>query len=57
MEINILLPDGGKAVAAACDEGEPLAESAPKNALRREFKNIAQTIFDAVIADKAAVAD
>ncbi|MHA3977712.1 AAA family ATPase [Halovulum sp. GXIMD14794] len=56
VEINIMLPDGGKAVASACDEGQPLAESAAKNALRREIKNIAQTIFDAVIADKAAVA-
>lgn len=56
VEINIMLPDGGKAVGSACDEGVPLAESASKNSLRREFKNIAQTIFDAVIADKAAVA-
>ncbi|MEM8786636.1 MAG: AAA family ATPase [Pseudomonadota bacterium] len=56
VEINIMLPEGGKAVASACDEGMPLAESAPKNTLRREVKNIAQTIFDAVVADKAAVA-
>lgn len=56
VEINIMLPDGGKQVAAACDEGTPLAESAPKNALRREIKSIAQSIFDAVIAEKAAVA-
>ena len=56
VEINIMLPDGGKAVASACDEGTPLAETAPKNALRREFKNIAQSIFEAVVADKAAVA-
>ena len=57
VEINIMLPDGGKAVASACDEGMPLAESAPKNALRREFKNIAQSIFEAVVAEKAAVAE
>ncbi len=56
VEINIMLPDGGKAVASACDEGLPLAESASKNPLRREMKSIAQSIFDAVIADKAAVA-
>ena len=56
VEINIMLPDGGKGVASACDEGAPLAESAAKNPLRREFKNIAQTIFDAVVAEKAAVA-
>ncbi|MEM8870560.1 MAG: AAA family ATPase [Pseudomonadota bacterium] len=56
VEINIMLPDGGKAVASACDEGSPLAESAAKNPLRREIKSIAQTIFDAVVAEKAAVA-
>ncbi len=55
VEINIMLPDGGKSVLAAGDEGTPLAESAPKNALRKEFKSIAQSIFDAVVADKAAV--
>jgi len=56
VEINIMLPDGGRAVASSCDEGAPLAETAPKNALRRELKNISQSIFDAVVADKAAVA-
>ncbi|WP_112321620.1 AAA family ATPase [Oceanibium sediminis] len=56
VEINIMLPDGGKQVASACDEGAPLAESAPKNALRREIKSIANSIFEAVVAEKAAVA-
>lgn len=56
VEINIMLPDGGKHVLASGDEGIPLAESAPKNALRKEFRNIAQSIFEAVVADKAAVA-
>lgn len=56
VEINIMLPDGGRQVSQACDEGLPLAETAPKNSLRREIKSIAQSIFDAVIADKAAVA-
>ncbi|QHQ37230.1 AAA family ATPase [Algicella marina] len=55
VEINIMLPDGGKAVLSSGDEGTPLAESAPKNALRKEFKSIAQSIFDAMVADKAAV--
>ncbi|MEO0912423.1 MAG: AAA family ATPase [Pseudomonadota bacterium] len=55
VEINIMLPDGGKSVLSAGDEGSPLAESAPKNALRKEFRSIAQSIFDAMVADKAAV--
>jgi len=56
VEINIMLPEGGKAIAAACDEGTPLSDAAPKNALRREIKSIAQSIFEAVVAEKAAVA-
>ncbi len=55
VDINILLPDGGKTVASACDEGQPLESSAPKNALRKEIKNIAESIFEAVVAEKAAV--
>lgn len=57
VEINIMLPDGGKAVSSTCDEGMPLAENAPKNPLRREIKSIAQTVFEAVIAERAAIAD
>ncbi len=56
VEINVMLPDGGKAVGQSCDEGLPLAESAAKNPLRREIKNIADSIFQAVIDSKAAVA-
>ena len=55
VEINILLPDGGKSVQASGDEGLPLAEGQPKNALRKEVRSIAQSIFDAVVAEKAAV--
>ncbi|MEO1549842.1 MAG: AAA family ATPase [Pseudomonadota bacterium] len=55
VEINILLPDGGKAVVQAGDEGLPLEEAASKNALRKEIRNIAKSIFDAVVAEKAAV--
>ncbi len=56
VEINIMLPDGGKAVSSSCDEGMPLAENAPKNPLRREIKSIAQTVFEAVVAERAAIA-
>jgi pilus assembly protein CpaE len=56
VDINILLPDGGRAVEAACDEGVPLELSAPKNGLRKEIRNIATTIFEAVAAERAAVA-
>ncbi len=56
VEINIMLPDGGKQVLSSGDEGAPLAESASKNPLRKEYRNIAESIFEAVVADKAAVA-
>ncbi|MEM9428206.1 MAG: AAA family ATPase [Pseudomonadota bacterium] len=55
VEINILLPDGGKGVQSSGDEGLPLAETQAKNALRKEIRSIAQSIFEAVIAEKAAV--
>ncbi len=55
VDINILLPDGGKGVLSACDEGAPLEIAASKNALRKEIRNIAKSIFDAVEAQKAAV--
>ncbi len=56
VDINILLPDGGRSVASACDEGVPLELAAPKNALRKEIRNIANTIFEAVAAERAAIA-
>lgn len=44
------LPDGGKKVVDACDQGQPLAESARSNPLRKEILRIAQQI----VADEAA---
>lgn len=44
------LPDGGKQVAAACDQGAPLAQAAKGNALRKETKKAAQGIVNAAAA-------
>ncbi len=55
IEINILLPDGGKAVTQAGDQGEPLADSAAKNQLRKEIKKIAATLVDLTVEARAAV--
>jgi pilus assembly protein CpaE len=44
--IEIQLPDGGKAVTQAGDNGLPLAESAPKNPLRREIQKLAKSVHD-----------
>jgi len=43
IDINILLPDGGKAVTNSNDQGLPLSETASKNALRKEIRRIAQS--------------
>jgi pilus assembly protein CpaE len=39
--LDVRLPDGGLAVAQACDHGAPLASIAPKNPLRREIAKLA----------------
>lgn len=44
VSIKTLLPDGGKQVAGACDQGEPLAIGARKNPLRREIQKIATSL-------------
>jgi len=56
VDINVLLPDGGKAVLAACDQGTPLGEAAPKNALRKEISKIAESLLSHS-ADVKAVAN
>ena len=41
VEFRWLLPDGGKHVIAACDQGTTLASSAARNPLRKEIRKIA----------------
>ncbi len=55
IEVNILLPDGGKSVTSSGDQGVPMADSAPKNALRKEIKKIATTLVDMALEARAAV--
>ncbi|SDY76331.1 AAA family ATPase [Citreimonas salinaria] len=42
--MDLRLPDGGYAVAQACDHGSPLAQAAPKNPLRKEIAKLAQDL-------------
>jgi pilus assembly protein CpaE len=51
--IEVLLPDGARAVTQANDHGLPLAVSAAKNPLRREIQKLAKSIHD---LNKATVA-
>lgn len=41
-----LLPDGGKQVVNACDQGIPLAEAAKSNQLRKEILKVADRIIN-----------
>ncbi|HEY9037362.1 MAG TPA: AAA family ATPase [Roseovarius sp.] len=42
--IELQLPDGGKAVSQGADHGLPLANSAPKNPLRKEIAKLAASL-------------
>ncbi len=57
IEVSILLPDGGKHVTQAGDQGEPLAVAAAKNPLRKEIKKIASTLVDLTKEARAAVVE
>ncbi|MEL6234481.1 MAG: pilus assembly protein CpaE, partial [Pseudomonadota bacterium] len=56
IDINIYLPDGGKAVINACDQGTPLAEAASGNALRKEIRKVAISLVEMAEAQTAAIA-
>ncbi|MEM9852190.1 MAG: AAA family ATPase [Pseudomonadota bacterium] len=51
IEFRYQLPDGGKPVANAGDEGDALAELTAKNPLRKEILKIAKTISDLAADD------
>ncbi len=46
ISIELQLPDGGVQVTQANDHGMPLAESAPKNPLRKEMQKLAKSLHD-----------
>jgi len=54
ISIEVHLPDGGRPVPQCNDHGEPLAESAPKNPLRKEIMKLARTLHDLGREDAAA---
>ncbi len=56
IEIELLMPDGGKQVMQASDHGIPLAETAAKNPLRKEIQKLAQSIHQHNIDQAAAEA-
>jgi pilus assembly protein CpaE len=54
VKISTQLPDGGKQVSQAGDHGEPLAQTAKKNALRREIAKLAGGLHKAMLGEAAA---
>jgi len=54
IDIEVFLPDGGTQVTQANDHGLPLAETAPKNPLRRELSKLAKSVFELNRAAEAA---
>ncbi len=46
IDIEVMLPDGGKAVVEASDHGLPLAEMAAKNPLRKEIHKLAASVHE-----------
>ncbi|MBV2361683.1 AAA family ATPase [Thalassococcus sp. CAU 1522] len=54
ISIDLKLPDGGAAVAQACDHGIPLAAHAAKNPLRRELSKLAQQLYSVGQSDAEA---
>ncbi len=46
IDIEVLLPDGGKQVMEASDNGAPLSETAPKNPMRKEVLKLATSVHE-----------
>ncbi len=46
IDIELMLPDGGRQISQANDHGLPLAETAAKNPLRKEFQKLAASVFE-----------
>jgi pilus assembly protein CpaE len=51
VEISTFLPEGGKQIMAAGDNGQPLAEAAKKSPLRKEIAKLAKGLFTAMVGD------
>jgi pilus assembly protein CpaE len=54
VQIKTHLPDGGKQVQQAGDNGQALADAAKKNPLRKEIAKLAQGLHEAMVSDAKA---
>ncbi|UZD89886.1 AAA family ATPase [Cognatishimia activa] len=46
ISIDVMLPDGGRPVMQSSDHGQPLAQLAAKNPLRKEIAKLAKSLFE-----------
>lgn len=46
IQIEVMMPDGGKQIVEANDHGVPLAELAAKNPLRKEIQKLAKSVHE-----------
>ncbi|MEM1430591.1 MAG: AAA family ATPase [Pseudomonadota bacterium] len=53
IDVELMLPDGARQVAEACDHGTPLAVNAGKNPLRKEIAKLAESLNELVTSDAA----
>ena len=54
VKFGTLIPDGGKQVMQAGDNGQPLAEAGKKNPVRKEIMKLADGLYKAMLSDSAA---
>ena len=54
IDIEVMIPDGGKQVVQAGDHGQPLAELAAKSPTRKEIAKLAHSIFELNQAEAVA---
>ena len=54
IKLDLLLPDGQRQVVQACDHGQPLAEIAAKNPLRKEIARLAASLHGLIVAEARA---
>lgn len=51
IKIELQLPDGQRPVMQACDHGQPLAQTAAKNPLRKEIAKLAASLHELIAAE------
>lgn len=56
VQYAVMLPDGGRQVINACDQGVPLASAASSNPLRKEIAKVAKALLEEHAAPQAAKA-